>query len=151
MRVERLTVGQLGKARALFALLSEVLGEKIDPISDVYIDRLLGQDSFWAFAALDNERIVAGLTGHVLMMTNAEGAELLIYDIAVDEGYQRQGVGRRLIESVRNEASAKGIRVVFVLADNSDVNAIDFYRKLGGADSAVTLFAWNQFKSDRVE
>lgn len=142
MHVERLTTGRLDEAKALFALLADVFGEKTGPLGDAYVDRLLRQDSFWAFAAFDNERIVAGLTAHVLVMSNAESAELLIYDIAVDARYRRRGVGRRLVEAVRNEASARGIRVVFVLADNGDVHAIDFYRKLGGDDSAVTLFAW---------
>jgi aminoglycoside 3-N-acetyltransferase I len=118
-------------------------------VSDAYIDRLLAKDSFWAFVALDDERIVVGLTAHVLMMTQDEHAELLIYDIAVEASYQRRGIGRSLIESVREEASAHRIRGG-LLADNRDAHAVDFYRRLGAADSAVTLFEWDDSNGDAM-
>jgi len=48
-----------------------------------------------------------------------------------------------LVNWVRDQASAAGIAAVFVLADNDDEAAISLYRKLGGADSPVTLFVWS--------
>jgi aminoglycoside 3-N-acetyltransferase I len=42
--------------------------------------------------------------------------------------------------TLRDEAAAAGIKEVFVLADNEDVHALDFYRALGGRASQVTLF-----------
>lgn len=141
--IERLGAGQRDRAKALFALLSEVLGDTRGPVTDSYVDRLLQQDSFWAFAAIENNRVIAGLTAHVLPMTNAERAELLVYDIAVTEDYQRRGIGRQLIQAARNEATSQGIDVVFVLADNEDAHALDFYRASGASGSPVTLFEWD--------
>ena len=120
-----------------------MLGDTRGPVSDAYIDRLLQQDSFWAFAAIEDDSVIAGLTAHVLPMTNAERAELLVYDIAVAEDYQRRGIGRQLIRAARNEASSQGIEVVFVLADNEDAHALDFYRASGASGSPVTLFEWD--------
>lgn len=113
-------------------------------MSDAYVDRLLQRDSFWAFAAIEERRVIGGLTAHVLPMTNAKRAELLIYDIAVAEAHQRRGVGRSLIEAARKEAASQGIEVVFVLADNQDEHALRFYQKLGATGSPVTLFEWNR-------
>lgn len=141
--IERIASGQRDRAKELFALLSEVLGDKGRPAGDAYIDRLLRQDSFWAFAAIEDDRVVAGLTAHVLPMTKAECSELLIYDIAVAEKYQRRGIGRQLIEAARKEAAPYGIEVVFVLADNEDTHALRFYKRVGAIGSPVTLFEWN--------
>lgn len=141
--IERVGAGQRDRAKELFALLSEVLGDTTGPVSDAYVDRLLQQDSFWAFAAIEDDRVIAGLTAHVLPMTKAECAELLIYDVGVAEMYQRQGIGQQLVEAVRKEASSHGIEVVFVLADNQDEHALRFYRKVGGIGSPVTLLEWD--------
>lgn len=142
MHIQRLALGQNERAKALFALLSDVLGEGSSCASEAYIEQLLKRDSFWAIAAIDDNRVVGGLTAHVLPMTKAEQSELLIYDVAVDRTRQQRGIGYLLVDWVRNEASAVGIASVFVLADNEDAHAIRFYRKLGGAESAATLFAW---------
>jgi aminoglycoside 3-N-acetyltransferase I len=43
---------------------------------------------------------------------------------------------------LRDAASAAGVSVVFVAADNEDEHALDFYRALGGVDSPVTVFTF---------
>src|SRR5579863_1977938 len=117
LHIERLTAGKLEHAKALFALLAEVFGEGGSPASEDYIDGLLKNDSFWAVAAIDDDNVVGGLTAHILPMTKAEQSELLIYDVAVHERFQRRGIGKMLMNWVRSQASAVGIAGVFVLAD----------------------------------
>ena len=142
--IERIAAGERGRAKELFALLAQVLGDRPGPLSGAYLGRLLQRDSFWAFAAIEEGRVIGGLTAHVLPMTNTERAELLIYDIAVAEAHQRRSIGRSLIIAARKEAASLGIEVVFVLADDQDEHALRFYQKLGATGSPVTLFEWNR-------
>jgi aminoglycoside 3-N-acetyltransferase I len=135
MRLMRLTVGDRGLARALFTLMADVFAEDRDELSDGYIDQLLGREDFWAIAAVAGDRLLGGVTAHTLPLTRTESSELFIYDIAVRSDHQRQGVGRRLVAELRTQAAARGIREVFVAADNDDVHARAFYRALGGAGS----------------
>ncbi len=127
-------------ARATFAVMAEVFGETHARLSDGYVAALLARPDFWAFAATHDGRVVGGLTAHVLMMTAREGAEVFLYDIAVAPDHQRNGVGRRLVEALRREASSQGISTVFVPADDDDPPALRFYAALGGRPSKVTLF-----------
>ena len=60
--------------------------------------------------------IIGGLTAHTLPMTRDESAEIFIYDLAVRADRQRRGVGRLLINTLRADATAAGIGVVFVAA-----------------------------------
>jgi aminoglycoside 3-N-acetyltransferase I len=146
LRLRRLEAADRDLARALFSLMAEVFEEEHAVLSDGYLDGLLANASFWVIAALDGERLVGGLTAHTLSMTRTETSELFIYDIAVREADQRQGVGRRLVKELSQQAAAAGIAELFVAADNEDTHALDFYRALGGAASPVTIFEFASTK-----
>jgi aminoglycoside 3-N-acetyltransferase I len=143
IRVERLTVADVERARVLFTTMAAVFEIDSDPLSDGYLLRVLVREEFWALAASIDGRIVGGLTAHTLPLTGAEVSEVLIYDIAVIPDYQRQGIGRQLVATLRAQASACGITVVFVPADNEDAHALDFYQALGGVATSVTIFTFS--------
>jgi aminoglycoside 3-N-acetyltransferase I len=143
VRIQRLTSADREAAKTLFALMAEVFSEAREPLSDAYVDRLLRRPDFWVIAAFMNDEIVGGVTAHTLPMTRTESSELFIYDIAVRNAHQRQGIGRRLVTALREDAAAAGITDVCVPADNDDVHALDFYRALGGEPSPVTFFVFS--------
>ena len=64
--VRRLVDGDRAEARDTFALMAEVFGEDSAPLGDGYVDRLLGDDSFWVLGAFAGPDIVGGLTAHSL-------------------------------------------------------------------------------------
>ena len=138
--IRRLGAQDRRLARSTFALMVEVFGEPPAALSDQYLDVLLARPEFWTFAALQNNTVVGGLTAHTLMMTAFEGTEVFVYDIAVAADHQRQGIGRRLIDALRREAREIGISTIFVLADDEDREALEFYKALGGKPTRVTLF-----------
>jgi aminoglycoside 3-N-acetyltransferase I len=143
--VRRLTGADLLIARETFAMMVDVFDEDdehSEPLADDYLDRLLRQDSFWALTAFAGSEIVGGLTAHTLPMTRSASSELFIYDLAVRPDHQRRGVGRRLIQEVRDRAEVAGIHDVFVPADDDDTHALDFYRALRADESPVTHFTF---------
>jgi aminoglycoside 3-N-acetyltransferase I len=135
--------GDREPARALFAMLADVFGEPAEPLTDGYIDTLLQRQDFWAIAAFAGDAIVGGVTAHTLPLTRAEGSEVFLYDIAVRPDHRRQGIGRAMIETLRDGAVRAGMRGdVFVAVDNDDAHALEFYRALGGAPAPVTVFSF---------
>jgi aminoglycoside 3-N-acetyltransferase I len=123
--------------------MAEVFGEEHAALSDAYLDGLLGRAEFWVFAATEAGRVVGGLSAHTLPMTTSERSEVFLYDIAVAPDHQRRGIGKRLVEALRAEASSLGISMVFVLADDEDSGALSFYETLGGGPSKVTQFEFD--------
>jgi aminoglycoside 3-N-acetyltransferase I len=113
-------------------------------LGDDYLGRLLRCEEFWALAATVDDAIVGGVTAYTLPQTRAEVAELFIYDVAVVPAWQRRGVGRQLMATLRMQAAHAGVGVAFVPADNDDTHALDFYRALGGAPTPVTLFTFGE-------
>ena len=70
----------------------------------------------------DEDRRIAGCCGlHILWEDLAE-----IRSLAVLEPYQRQGIGRRLVEKCVSEAGGLGIGRVFTLTYE-----VDFFKRLG--------------------
>ncbi len=141
-RIHRLTGADVPLARQTFLTMSAVFETDGEPLSDDYLDNLLARADFWAFAALEGDRVVGGLTAHTLPMTRSESAEVFIYDLAVVPDRQRQGLGRRLVTALRDAAAARGIAVAFVPADNDDTHALEFYQAIGGTPAPVTIFTF---------
>ncbi|HEY2468823.1 MAG TPA: GNAT family N-acetyltransferase [Terracidiphilus sp.] len=140
MIIRRLTSEDRELARRLFLMMANVFGERSGLLGDNYLDRVLENDAFWVFAAIDKGDPVGGITAHALPMTTSESSELFIYDVSVKQSHQRQGIGSRLIGAMCEAAAEAGIRPVFVLADNTDSDALGFYLAMKGNASQVTLF-----------
>lgn len=129
-------------------MMANVFEERCEPLSDAYLDRLLGRADFWAIAGFIGDEAVGGLTAHTLPMTRAACSELFIYDIAVRKDQQRKGVGRDLMRALLESAAAVGIHDAFVAADEDDLHALDFYRALGGVAALVTFFTFSRREGD---
>lgn len=144
MKLQKLNLADRNLARALFTLMADVFGENHEELTNDYIDCLLGQQSFWAIAGIADDGIVGGITAYTLPMTKTMSSEIFVYDIAVRNDHRRSGVGRYLITDLRTRAAQAGIGAVFVAVDNDDVNALDFYRGIGGNASPVTIFTFTK-------
>ena len=141
--VVRLGVGDEVRAGRTFELMADVFDEDHGELSVAYVAGLLSRPEFWAYAAVTDGVVVGGLTAHALPMTSSEQAEVFLYDIAVAAEVQRQGIGRKLVETLLGDTRQAGIAVMFVPADDEDIHAIDFYRALGGRASNVTFFEFD--------
>jgi aminoglycoside 3-N-acetyltransferase I len=119
--------------------LLRVFGEAFDEIetyqdsipSDEYLYSLLNSDNFIALVAAVDDKIVGGLAAYVLKKFEQERSEIYIYDLAVLDGYRRQGIATGLINKLREIARERGSYVIFVQADVGDDPAIKLYESLG--------------------
>ena len=141
--VARLGAGDRLKAKRLFSMMAEVFEESHEDLGDDYVDGLLARADFWALAAFSGGDVVGGLTAHTLPMTRARSREIFIYDVAVRVDHQRRGVGRQLVQHLRQAAATAGVGDVFVPADDDDHHALEFYRALGGEAAPVTFFTFS--------
>lgn len=75
-------------------------------------------------------------SAHRLQRFDRRRAEVLLYEIGVEEGRQRRGIGAALVEEVKHWAAEVGADEVWVLAEGQDAGAIAFYRAIGGRADA---------------
>ena len=104
---------------------------------DEYLRDLLASPTFVALAAVAEAEVVGGLAGYLLPKFERRRTELYIYDLAVLDGYRRQGIATALIEELRRLAAEVGAYLIFVQADLIDEPAVALYSKLGTREEVL--------------
>lgn len=139
-------IRQLGAAdsaglRAMNTLFADVFGDAESyasrPPGDAWLRHLLAKDTFIALVAERDGAVVGGLAAYVLEKFEQERSEVYIYDLAVAEAHQRQGVATALIRRLQEIASARGAWVIYVQADYGDDPAVALYTGLGAREDVM--------------
>jgi ribosomal protein S18 acetylase RimI-like enzyme len=96
------------------------------------------------------DEVDVGFVTGVEMTHPDKGTEMLLYELAVAEEYQRRGVGRALVESLARLAVERGCYGMWVGTDHDNAAALATYRAAGAAppEPCVTL-TWT-FDAGRV-
>jgi aminoglycoside 3-N-acetyltransferase I len=148
-------ITQLGKndtalANKLIALFAEVFEEKkTAPTKNDHLYNLLNNPAFIALVALDDNKVIGGITAYELPMLAKAKSEIFIYDVAIKTEYQRKGIGRKLITALLALAKEKGVSEVFVAAHTEDTHALKFYQSLGGKAEKVNMFVFEGVSANK--
>ncbi len=133
--IRRLGPGDAAAARAMNALFAEAFEDQGiylgAPPGHDYLAGLLGRQEVVALVAVADARTVGALVGYVLPKFEQARAEFYVYDLAVDAGFRRRGIGRALMQHARETARAAGAWVMFVQADPQDAPAVALYEGMG--------------------
>jgi ribosomal protein S18 acetylase RimI-like enzyme len=72
-----------------------------------------------------------------------KGTELFLYELGVDEGYRRRGIGRALVSALADLAVERGCYGMWVLTDADNEAALGTYRGAGGSqESPNVMLSW---------
>lgn len=141
VKVRILDKKDLDKFLALIRVFEEVFEMKdFQMPGEKYLQALLAKDGFFVVVALLEAKVVGGLTAYTLQQYYSERPLVYIYDLAVRSHYQRQGIGKLLIEEITAFCRGMGMEEVFVQADQVDQHAIEFYQATGGIAEQVVHF-----------
>ncbi|MGW7098978.1 N-acetyltransferase family protein [Streptomyces sp. NPDC054838] len=81
--------------------------------------------------------VPAGMVSGVEMSHPDKGTEMCLYELAVDEGYRRRGIGRQLALALADEARARGCYGMWVGVDTDNEAALATYASAGARDEGV--------------
>ncbi|GAB5408531.1 MAG: hypothetical protein BalsKO_08960 [Balneolaceae bacterium] len=145
IRIRKLQEDDLDLFVELIKLFERVFGmDNFSIPSEKYLQSLLQNNGFDVFIAYKNNMVVGGLTTYILPQYYSKKPIAYIYDLAVDNDYQRQGIGMKLMEEVKKIYLVKGFEDVFVQAEMIDKHAIEFYRANNPSEEEqVTYFSYS--------
>jgi ribosomal protein S18 acetylase RimI-like enzyme len=99
------------------------------------------------FACIEDNRIIGYAYGYELNRIDNAGNMLYIHAVGVHSGYRRQGVGKQMINAVKQLCKLSGICKFFLDAHKNNTAACALYDSTGGVahrDDNVSYF-FNKF------
>jgi aminoglycoside 3-N-acetyltransferase I len=109
--------------------------------SPKYLRKMLKRDDFHVIVALENGNLVGGLTAYEMQMFKSETTEMFLYEIEVAESHRKKGIGKALIEFLKQICVEKGVAVMFVGTEKDNFPARRLYASTGGdADEETVWF-----------
>jgi ribosomal protein S18 acetylase RimI-like enzyme len=86
----------------------------------------------------------AGFVSGVELTHPDKGTEMFLYELAVDEAFRRQGIGKALVGELLSIAKALGCYDMWVLTDHDNDAALATYRTTGTTDeSSHVMLTWD--------
>ncbi len=128
MRIERATTPEaLVEASSLFD----------GPVDRAGAEAFLASAGHHVLLALDDSGTAIGFVSGVETTHPDKGTEMFLYELGVAEGSLRQGVGRRLVESLVELAAGRGCTGMWVAVDPDNEAALRTYARTGAVEAGV--------------
>jgi ribosomal protein S18 acetylase RimI-like enzyme len=104
--------------------------------------RFLGADGHHLLIAYVGD-YAAGFVSGVEMTHPDKGTEMFLYELGVDEGHRRVGLGRALVEALRELARLRGCYGMWVLTDHDNIAPLATYEAGGGSrEGDQVMLTW---------
>jgi ribosomal protein S18 acetylase RimI-like enzyme len=84
------------------------------------------------FISYSGRKVSGFLSGYRLQRFDNKRAEVLLYEIGVDESFQRQGIGKSLIQALKQWAKNTDANEIWVLTNRANKAAVSLYKSEGG-------------------
>jgi aminoglycoside 3-N-acetyltransferase I len=140
-RIKRLSKQDVPLFKELVGVFQEVFDME-DPVppKESNLLSLLSKPDFVALVVIDRNKVVGGLTAYELQLYYSGTFEMFIYDVGIQPEYRRKGLGKKLMDTLKEHCKQNGIPEFFVPANEEDTHALDFYRATGGMAERVVHF-----------
>jgi ribosomal protein S18 acetylase RimI-like enzyme len=101
----------------------------------------LQDDRHHLLVAREGDDLVGFVSG-VEMTHPDKGTEMFLYELAVDDDWQRQGIGVALVNALADLARDRDCYGMWVLTDDDNDAALATYTSAGGSRSNQVMLDW---------
>jgi ribosomal protein S18 acetylase RimI-like enzyme len=107
-----------------------------------WAERFLESEGHHILVAYVGDEPVGFVTG-VEMTHPDKGTEMFLYELSVAEAHRRQGIGRALVEELRELATSTGSYGMWVLTEPTNEAALGTYRSAGSDQGeGFVMLSW---------
>ena len=135
MEIRRLGPGDFDSVVAATKLLD-------GPADESATRRFLAEENHHLYIAYVDGHPVGFVSG-VEMTHPDKGTEMFLYELSVDELFRQRGIGRALVDRLRELAVERGCYGMWVLTDESNAGALATYGRSGAAsEHGQVVLVW---------
>jgi aminoglycoside 6'-N-acetyltransferase I len=115
-----------------------------DPIVESAAQEFLDDRRHRLVVALDDNIVVGFVSAVIYLHPDKPASELWINEVGVAPTHQRQGIGKRLLQAMLEEARQSGCVEAWVLTERENVGAMTLYKSIGGEETLPdpTMFSF---------
>lgn len=129
IEIKKLLSNNLDEFTALINVFKHIFEwENLSLPNRMHLQRVLANPHLIVLIAKTDQKVVGGLTAHVLDRYDSEKPLVYVYDLAVLPDLQRKGIGRQLMTALLDYGATNGFKEVFVQTETDDWQAVNFYR-----------------------
>ena len=152
-RVREANVEDAAEICGLARELAETVGDEppTEKATRARLEELLDESRVRVLVAEDEAGIVGGVSFWIKPDLAHGDTVVEVPMLVVAEDHRRTGVGKLLMEEVRNVASDNGASQIELVATRSNVTAREFYRSLGFVESDVVSLEFVGSQEDPPE
>ncbi len=124
----------------------------LDRVKDGVFDNPIDPGRAWAFlatrvnvlvVALDGGEVIGFAYGTTMLRVDKPTA-FYVDEISVHEAYRRQGIGKKLLRRIEDEARERGCQSLWLATDGDNAEARGLYDALDGtALEGVAVYEWD--------
>ena len=135
MEIRALVEGDQDKVLAASALFD-------GPADEQATRRFLSEKGHHFLVAYEQQDPVGFVSG-VEVTHPDKGTEMFLYELAVEEGSRRRGIGRALVDALASLAKRRGCYGMWVLTDSTNLAALGTYESSGGSvETGQSVVVW---------
>ncbi|NKB66770.1 MAG: GNAT family N-acetyltransferase [Candidatus Latescibacteria bacterium] len=97
-----------------------------------HLQSVLGQETNYLIVASHGSTLTGFLTAYRMPSFTADTALIYLYEIEVAPAYRRRGIGRQMIDLLKELGQSSGAAEIWVGTENDNVAAKGLYQSTGG-------------------
>ncbi len=115
----------------LINLYKKVFEIKEDIPTEEYLSSFINKPNVIIGVVIMDNKVLGGYTAYILPSIYRDIPDIYLYDLAVDSDYQGQGLGKNLIQSLKEYAKSISARSMYCHTDVDSIQANEFYQRRG--------------------
>lgn len=136
IKIEKASFEDISRIQDLYVTLTGIKSD-ISNMKETFLLFENNEDYYFMVVKLDGYVIATGVGIVFRSLANNCKSYFVIDNVVVDKKYQHQGIGTILLNSLHEIAINNNCCMSYLVADLSNVNACNFYHKLGYVDDVA--------------
>jgi ribosomal protein S18 acetylase RimI-like enzyme len=136
MQIKRLNSHDAKLAKVtILSLKSNINQVTKNNLSEKYLAYFLSKDEHYLLVATEDSKPIGYILAYRLNRVDREQNMMFFYEIEVDQNHRRKGVGKALINFLKNICRQNNIMKMWVETNRSNIPAMKLYRSTGGIEN----------------